>query len=204
MTLPAWEAVTGSLTYLFGLIADAVIATILAVGGAGLAAVPPAGTLAQWTGLREISRLKRFVLAFATIWLLVMTYGCVSMFVPHDISLGKQETADRLPEFVLSGSQEVQGETVVHGDSAQTYALLEASAETIAQVVDTYKLKGQEFQANTDADRGWTVPDWWPSKECRGGITYMGDVSADPPAMSDFVVNWCPAERRAYVQLFDY
>lgn len=149
---------------------------------------------------------RRALLAFAGLWLLTMAYGCVSMFATHRSTLSAWEGAGLAPGLVDGERQVLRAERVVHGDSAQSYALLVITQETLEAYSERVGLERREFDAHTDSERGWPVPDWWPKAPCRGGATYDQPIFDKPPAVPDvnFTIAWCPAERRAFVQRFDY
>ncbi|HEX8620827.1 MAG TPA: hypothetical protein VF718_02580 [Allosphingosinicella sp.] len=151
-------------------------------------------------------RNRRALASFAALWLLTMTYGCVSMFATHRSTLSAWEGAGLAPGLVDSESQVLRAEHVAHGDTAQSYALVTTTQEALDAYGERVGLERREFDAHTDAERGWSVPDWWPKAPCRGGATYdqpIFDKKPDAPYVN-FTIAWCPAERRAYVQRFDY
>jgi hypothetical protein len=185
----------GGLTYLFGFTINAVIATIIAV--------PIAVLVAALVRRRRLSNGEEervggtLVATFAVIWLSIMAYGCVDMFRTHHIELDAAEGASKVPGLVDSTDDVLRAERIADGDTAQTYILVKTSPSNVENVAQQMKLHGNAFDAHTARERGWTVPEWWPSKPCRKGVTYDGDFPEN-------VVNWCPTEGRAYIQHFDY
>lgn len=193
----------GSLTYLFGFVMNAVIATVLSGVVAGVAACLPIRE--SEAGPQESrSRGGRAAKAFAVSWLLIMLYGCVEMFRTHHDELSKFEGAAVVPGLIETEAQILHAEHIAHGDTAQTYLAISTTPQAVERVTRMKGMKPSHYDGHTVKARGWTVPDWWPASACERGVTYGDDPSADPPGYSDYTLNWCPVEKKAYVQRFDY
>jgi hypothetical protein len=145
-----------------------------------------------------------FAATFGIAWLALMAYGCVEMFRPHHYKLDPAKGLLKVPGGLASTEDVLQAEEVAHGDQAQTYVLVRTTSDEVQHAATLLKLKGAAFDAHTAAARGWIVPEWWPNKVCPGGVTYNDDPFAEPPTFSEYVINWCPTEGRAYIQHFDY
>ncbi len=194
----------GGLTYLFGFVLNAIIGAFLAVVAALIAAALPRRRLVGSGEQDGWSRPKRAFATFAVVWLGVMIYGCVGMSSTRHHHLSSSEAARRLPGLIDSIEQIISAEQIVHGDTAQTYVLIQTTAVDVERSAQLKKLKPFAYDAHTVADRGWPTPDWWPTKPCPGGISSNDDPWAEPPSLSDHVINWCPVEGRAYIQFFDW
>ncbi len=194
----------GGLTYLFGFVFNAFIAAVIA-GVVGLVAASLSRrNPVEGTGFRTWSGARRGGVTFAVTWLSVMFFGCVQMFRTHHDDLSKFEDASVVLGLIDSEDQVIAGEHISHGDTAQTYVVVETTQDDVERFTAMKALKAGEFDAHTVSARGRTVPDWWPTDACPDGVTYNDDPWADPPTHSDIVLNWCPRFRRAYVQRFDY
>ena len=193
----------GSLTYLFGFIVNAIIATILAgVIAASSARLP---IKVPETGCQEVpSKTGRAAKVFIMTWLLLMLYGCVEMFRTHRSELSKFEGAGVVPGLIETEAQVLQAEHVAEGDAAQTYVAISTTPQAVERIMSLKGMKPSEFDGHTAKARGWSVPEWWPTNACRGGVTYNDDPWADPPTYAEYTLNWCPAEEKAYVQRFNY
>lgn len=183
------------MVYLFGLAANAIIATLVAALASIVAAALP---------VRFGSRLGRGAAVFAILWLGLMTYGCVELFRTHHVELSKDEGAEILPGLVGSSGQVVQAVRIYGGDTSQRYLLLNVTKERVEAMARASGMDKGPFDAHTAKARGWETPEWWPTTPCADGVTYQGDGFGNPQSRLDYVINWCPAESRAYVQVFDY
>ncbi|QAY78931.1 hypothetical protein [Sphingosinicella sp. BN140058] len=191
------------MTYLFGFMTNAVIATILSGVIAAVAAWLP--IKAPEAGPQEsVPRAARAAKVFAVSWLLIMLYGCVQMFGTHHEELSKFEGAGVVPGLIETEAQVLHAEHIALGDSAQTYVAISTTSQAVERIMGMKGLKPSQFDGHTVKARGWPVPEWWPMSACEGGATYGGDPFADPPVYSEYTLNWCPVEKKAYVQRFDH
>lgn len=194
----------GGLTYLFGFIVNTIVASVLAGVVALIVAGLPVPKSTPPAERPRRSKARRVAATFAVAWVLVMTFGCVEMVRTHHDDLSRFEGAGVVPGLIDTEDQVVAGEHISHGDTAQTYVVVETAQDSVERFTAAKTLKRGDFDAHTASARGWSVPDWWPGKPCPGGVTYNDDPFADPPVHSDIVLSWCPRQKRAYVQRFDY
>jgi hypothetical protein len=133
-----------------------------------------------------------------------MLYGCVEMFRTHHDELTKFEGAGIIAGLIDSEAQVLRAERVAQGDSGQSYVMALTTAEDVERFAQMKKMEPAAYEAHTVRDRGWSPPEWWPTADCRHGVTYRADPFAAAPINLDYTVNWCPTEKRAYIQRFDY
>jgi len=194
----------GGLTYIFGFVLNWVGASIVAALIALVSLMLPARRMQIGDSENPPSKRKRAVLVFMCVWLLLMLYGCIEMFRTHHDEMDRTESARLITGLVDREDQIIHAEHVAKGDMAQTYLMVRTTALDVEHFVNTRHITAFKYDAHSARDRGWPVPQWWPAKPCKGGVTYQADPFASPPSAPEDVINWCPTEQLAYVQHFDY
>lgn len=194
----------GGLTYLFAFILNCVIAVILAGLIAVVVTLFPSRREAEGINGKPTSRKRRAIISFIGVWLFFMLYGCVDMFRTHHDELSKFEGASIIPGLIDSEAQVLRAERVVQGDSAQSYLMVLTTADDVERIAKIQKMKPAAYDGHTVRKRGWPVPEWWPATDCKDGVTYNVDPFDTPSPDMIYTLNWCPIEKKAFIQNFDY
>jgi len=197
----------GGLTYLFGFVFNAVIAT----GIAGIAAIIAIAVPLRRPVEQDYDahvRKTRAKIAFTVVWFGIMLYGCVAMFQPHWRELDKSDAAGMGNGMLASAADVEQATALSYGETARTYARVRTTVEDVQRLATEASFEPSDFDAHSVQARERFVPDWWPKTACAGGVTYRAkygvDSIATPSPWQDLTVNWCPHEQRAYLQREDY
>jgi hypothetical protein len=193
----------GGLTYLFGFIINSILASIVAGAIALVVAIFPKRSGSDGHRQRSFNA-RRATFVFIAAWLLLMIYGCVEMFRAHHDEMSKAEGARMVVGLIDREDQVLHAERIAQADSAQSYLMVQSSTADVQRFAQARNMRPSDYDGHTADARGWQVPTWWPTTACRGGTTYNSNPADRSPGNWSYVVNWCPAQKLAYVQHFDY